>query len=51
MLKQRLEEKELKYRKKKPLESVQGIPLEMEYLNKKKNSTKAIRFTVKDGTP
>lgn len=36
MLKQRLEEKELKYRKKKPLESVQGIPLEMEYLNKKK---------------
>lgn len=51
MLKQRLEEKELKYRKKKkPLESVQGIPLEMEYLNKK-NSTKAIRFTVKDGTP
>lgn len=36
MLKQRLEEKELKYRKKKkPLESVQGIPLEMEYLNKK----------------
>lgn len=25
MLKQRLEEKELKYRKKKPLESVQGI--------------------------
>lgn len=41
MLKQRLEEKELKYRKKKkPLKSVQGIPLEMEYLNKKKTVRK-----------
>lgn len=34
---------------KKPSESVHCIPLEPEYLHKK-NSTKAIMFSVKDGT-
>lgn len=35
---------------KQPSESVHGIPLELEYLEFIKNSTKAIRFSVKDGT-
>lgn len=51
MLKQRLEEKELKYRKKKSLKNQCKVFLWKWNTLIKKNSTKAIRFTVKDGTP